>query len=155
MVKQEGKYDCGAACLAMALGLPLEVIRQIIGYDPNTATPRGLYDSEMCEVLTLSGSIVGYSLPKEQLCEGEPYDLSDRRAIPSLAELKTRLISFLNTQIQGIKFHAILAVASQNGEAGHYVYCKGNEVFDPSLLKTYSCTIQELPIMAIIFITTQ
>lgn len=151
-VNMEGDYDCGAACLAMALGrLKSSDMTPILGYDPSTSTPVGVSDPEMLAILYSFGKRCRLYATAEKIAEhwDVPVEsLSNRSHILTMSELQAKLGA-------SQKGCAIVGVPSLNGyEYGHYVYCERGELYDPTPhpKMRYNGSARSLPLELVIFI---
>lgn len=150
IVKMMGVGDCGAACLAMALGFrKASDVYPILGYDPSVAQPMGVSDVEVIAALENFGRKTQYAHPRELTSEswGVPMEsLECRVLLPTKKSLQSRLGSMQNGC-------AIVAVPSLNmSDSEHYVFCYRGEVYDPSNRKAYHGAASSLPLTQVIFI---
>lgn len=146
LIKQHGKKDCAAACLAMVFGM--KEARQaypLIGYDPNNNDMEGVTELEVLDILATMGRAYHFQFAKESL--SEPPAFTHRRLrIPSRHQLQIKLAA----QQKGCAI--VIVPSTLNEDALHFVVCYRGEVYDPSNVKEYRCTAKALPVMAAIFI---
>lgn len=149
-IYMDGEYDCGAAVIAMALGLRRASDSYVlIGYDPSTTEPLGVSDYEVHELLRKMGRTYHTTTTLEHLAQGwqtTKDKLKHRMLVPTEQEVRTRL----GVQRKGC---AIAVVPSLNvqGES-HYVFCYRGEAYDPSRKKRYIGGAQSLPVQFVTFI---
>jgi len=150
IVKMEGSADCGAACLAMALGLRKSSdVYPILGYDPNIVNPQGVSDVEAISVLTLFGRTTQYVHPRESSSASwgaSMEELEMRVHLPTRKKIQARLGSMLTGC-------ALVGVPSLNDPGQlHFVFCFKGEIYDPSNAKVYHGSANSLPVDTVIFI---
>jgi len=120
LIKQEGRSDCGLACLAMILGYkrPSDLI-PMLGRDPSTAEVRGVWDAEVLEILRQHDAKCEYIL-----CREEDDDL--RTGLPTSAEASKYL--------HHLKYDTfIVGVPSLNTPGhSHFVVVYKSQIYDPS-----------------------
>lgn len=150
IVKQEGDSDCGAACLAMALGMRRSMdVWPLLGYDPSDALGEGVGDLEILAALNLMGRNYHYVIPRKVVIAHwlvDEADMLERRLIPTVKQIQIKLASME-------KGCAIVGVPSLNGDlSGHFVFVYRGNVYDPSRLKEYNCSAYALPAISAIYI---
>jgi hypothetical protein len=148
LVKQRGMYDCGVACLAMALHTTYDDALALLGRDPNDeivefegCTHAGVVPEEFAYAAFKRGVLhivvpVFSSLPVNTWA----YAWKDVLGIMSLDELAACAFA------DSAEFNAVLGVPSLNNEVyAHWIVVEDGVVFDPSLGKRYK-TGDELPL---------
>jgi len=150
IVKMESAGDCGAACLAMALGMRrASDVYPLLGYDPSKMTPMGVTDGETMEALRLMGRRSYIQTAKEAYAASWGVEIESLHARCKMS-YRGALQAKLGSQQTGC---AIVVVPSLNMEnTEHYVFCRKGEVYDPSNGKKYIGTANSLPLSAVIFI---
>jgi hypothetical protein len=146
-----GTHDSGAACLAMVMGLRrAEDTYPWLGYDPSAGQFKGVLLEEICSVLRKSGLEVSQHTSKESVSKRHSVALEalkNRHHLFSQAELATQLGAMVRQHC------AVVAVSSlvQSGQI-HYVFCRSDEVYDPSNAQRYIGSPMSLPILSALFI---
>lgn len=154
LIKQRGMYDCGVACLAMALHTTYDDALALLGRDPNDeivefegCTHAGVVPEEFAHAAFKRGILhlvvpVFASLPENTWV----YAWKDVFGIMGLDELATHVFA------DSAKCTAVLGVPSLNNEGyAHWIVVEDGAMFDPSLGKCYK-TGDELPLYtAILF----
>jgi hypothetical protein len=141
IVKQRGLYDCGVACLAMALRITYEEALEALGRDPNNEVIEfegqkhaGVVPEEISWVAfkrgVLTHTVPIYAAFPEGTWQHAWRDVFD---VMRLSELANSVCTYAPA------YNAILGVPSLNYEDGsHWIYIEDGVVVDPSPFKRYS-----------------
>lgn len=136
LIKQDNKFNCGQACLAMVLGRNLEYVKLFMDRDcseesglDGDLSRLGVCELEMSWFLFRHGITHHVFYPKEAFPE-------DHYVFKAHGMLKLCSIDFLNEHMQrGV---AIVGTESLNRKGmGHWIVISDGMIFDPSMERTY------------------
>lgn len=153
LINMDGKFDCGAAVLAMTLGLQgARSVYPMLGYDPNDTDAAGVGVSEEELLGVLATCHIGYtrfiSLECMACAQGVPVaGIARRVKVPSEHELQCRLAAH-----KGLSIVSVPKLGDTSYVPGHFVLVEGNVVYDPALKKRYIGDAYSLPVCSVIFL---
>jgi hypothetical protein len=150
LVKQRGLYDCGVACLAMALHTTYDDALALLGRDPNDE----IVEFEGCaHAGVVPEEIINAAFTRGISCSFSPvYACYPEGTWQHTWQHVFRTINILDpasaTFSRQGKYNAIIGVPSLNNDTvGHWIYVGNGDVFDPSLGKCYGPT-DTLPVQS-------
>lgn len=139
LVKQSTERNCGAACVAMLLGLETaDEAEELLGRRCHDELPGVGLDPPYCGVLLDEAARLcwEHGIPTLQSYHSELY----REAAPWRLELRD-VLHVPDERLTERHIHAggtaMLGVPSLNTPYGHWIVVSGGKVFDPSTMRTY------------------
>lgn len=160
LITMDGAYDCGAAVLAMALGLKsAQSAYPMLGYDPNEGDGMGVgvCEPEVLAILDTCQMSYRVSTSLECLVFMQKVSKNYKDTVARRSKLFTsKQLGSMLMQRKGGAIVSVPDVCKQVYSPDHYVFVHNGQVYDPSRgVARYIGDAYSLPICSVIFIERQ